>query len=195
MRTKAPPLFPLFRSRGQARLLSRLFVTKNADIPMTTLAKEIGMSRSRVFEEAERLEGAGLIRSRRVGNTRILEADPESPFQPELETLLLKAFGPVPVLEQALADIAGVDFALIYGSWANRYLGFAGEAAADIDLLVVGDPDVAEVRRVSRAAALDLGREVNATIVTADEWANDESGFLRTLRSRPFVTLAVRKGG
>lgn len=194
MRTKAPPLFPLFRSRGQARLLSRLFITKNADMPMVALAKEVGLSPSRVFEEAERLETAGLIRSRRVGKTRILEANPESPFQPELETLLLKAFGPVPVLEQALAEIAGIELALIYGSWASRYLGVVGEPAADIDLLVVGSPDVAEVRRASRAAARDLGREVNSTIVTLDEWASGDSGFLRTLRRRPFVTLAVGRG-
>ena len=190
MRTSAPILFPLFRSRGQARLLSRLFVTDAADMPMTQLAKEIGMPASRVFAEAQRLEAAGLIRSRRVGNTRILEANPESPFQPELATLLLKAFGPVAVLEQALGDVLGIELGLIHGSWASRYLGEEGEPAADIDLLVVGLPDVAEIRRAARSASRDLGREVNSTVVTPDEWDRD-SGFLQTVRQRPFVTLAV----
>lgn len=191
MRTTAPPLFPLFRSRGQARLLSRLFVTKNADMPMAALAREIGLSPSRVYEEAERLEAAGLIRSRRVGNTRVLEPNPDSPFHSELESLLIKAFGPVPVLEQALSKIPRIELALIYGSWASRSEGISGAAAADIDLLVVGGPDIGDVRRAARAASRDLGRDVNASVVSFDEWASGKSGFLRTVKTRPFVTLAI----
>ena len=94
-----------------------------------------------------------------------------------------------------MTGIAGIETALIYGSWASRYLGLPGEQAADIDLLIVGSPDVAEVRRAGRAATRDLGREVNATIVSAEEWARGESGFLRTLKSRPVVTLEVQRVG
>ena len=193
MRTKPSLLFPLFRSRGQARLLTRLFVTKSADLPLTALAKEIGMSPARVHAEAARLEAAGLIRSRRIGNARVLEANPDSPFQPELDALLLKAFGPVVVIEEALQGLEGIEWAAIFGSWADRYLGIEGTAPpADLDVVIVGAPDVAAVRKAAREAARELGRPVNPTIVSREEWAERGSGFLQTAASGSLVPLRVQ---
>lgn len=193
MRTRPPTLLPIFRSRGQVRLLTRIFVTKAADMPLTRLAAEIGMAQSRVHAEANRLEFAGLVRSRRVGNVRILEANPDSPYQPEFETLLLKAFGPVAILEETLRRVQGIEFAYIFGSWASRYEGVEGVAPGDLDVLVVGTPNVAAIRRAARAAARDLGRDVNPVIVTPDEWRRAESGFLRTLKERALVPLSLEQ--
>ena len=191
MRTKPPLLLPLFRSAGQARLLARLFIGDAEGVPLTTLAEQIEVAPSRVYEEAERLEAAGLIRSERVGNVRLLRPDEESPFYPELRGLLLKAFGPVAVLEALLRDVPGIEEAFIYGSWATRYLGEPGDAPEDIDVLVIGAPDVDRVRAACRRAARQLGRDVNPTIVTRDEWETSATGFLRTLKKRPRVRLDI----
>ncbi len=45
------------------------------------------------------------------------------------------------MLEQALAEVAGIEHAFIYGSWAATYQGQEGAATHDVDVLVVGAPD------------------------------------------------------
>lgn len=189
MRTNSPTLLPIFRSRGQVRLLVRLFVTRSSNMPLTRLAAEIGMAPSRVSAEANRLELAGLIRSRRVGNVRILEPNPDSPFQPEFDALLLKAFGPAKVLAEAFRQLDGIQWAAIFGSWADRYHGIEGPAPADLDVVIVGFPDVGAVRKAARVATRELGRQVNPTIVSPTEWAERGSGFLRTASSGTLVPV------
>jgi DNA-binding transcriptional ArsR family regulator len=191
MRTSPPPLLPLFRSQGQARLLARLFLHQEDDVHLSRLAEEIGVAKSRVSEELDRLEKAGIVVSDRVGTSRIVRANPESPFYPELNSLLLKAFGPTTVLERRLADIDGIEQAFLYGSWAARYLGEPGDPPADVDLLVVGTPEVAAVRRATRAAGRELDREVNPMILSRAEWEDARGGFARTLKRRPLVELGL----
>ncbi len=42
---------------------------------------------------------------------------------------------------------------MIYGSWARRYAGEPGAAPADIDLMVIGVPDVRDIQqRADRAS-------------------------------------------
>ena len=81
---------------------------------------------------------------------------------------------------------------MIYGSWARRYAGEVGPEPADIDLLVIGVPDVQEVRRRAEDASKELGRDVNVTVLTYEEWDDAASGFVRQLRSSPFVELDLQ---
>jgi len=78
---------------------------------------------------------------------------------------------------------------LIYGSWARRYQGEAGPLPQDVDLMVIGDLDVAEVRSEADAASRRLGRDVNVTVLTPEEWERGETGFLTHLKTQPLVIL------
>jgi hypothetical protein len=55
--------------------------------------------------------------------------------------------------------------------------------------MVIGDVDVAEVRSEADAASRRLGRDVNVTVLTAEEWQRGETGFLTHLKTQPLVTL------
>ena len=189
MRTATPLLLPIFRSAGQARLLARLFLPNGEGAPLSRLATDAGLAKSRVSDELNRLEQAGLVESERVGNTRMVRPNIDSPYYPELRSLILKAFGPVSVLTRRLREVEGVEDAFLYGSWASRYLGHEGPPPRDVDVLVVGSPDVHRVRGAARDAARELGREINSTVLSRDEWDDGSSGFVRTVRSRPLVRL------
>jgi DNA-binding transcriptional ArsR family regulator len=189
MRTATPLLLPIFRSAGQARLLARLFLPNGEGAPLSKLATDAGLAKSRVSDELNRLEQAGLVESERVGNARVVRPNVDSPYYPELRSLILKAFGPVSVLTKRLREVEGVDEAFLYGSWASRYLGHEGPPPGDVDVLVVGSPDVHRVRGAARDAARELGREVNSTVLSRDEWDDEATGFVRTVRDRPLVRL------
>ena len=191
MQTSAPQLLPIFRSNGQARLLARLYLQPDRTTTLSDLADELDLSHTTVSREADKLERAGLIRSERIGNQRRLRRNEDSIYFPALRDLLLRAFGPVPLLERALREIDGIERAFIFGSWASRYLGEAGEAPNDLDLLIVGSPQRSALARIGRDLERQLGYEINPTVVPEEEWKAKKSGFLRSVARGPLVELQL----
>ena len=189
MRTNAPPLLPLFRSRGQARLLAHVFLHPDERIPLNQLARELELDPATVQREAQRLEEAGIVSSEWIGRARLLRPNEASPFYPELSGLIVKAFGPVPVLRDKLSRLEDVESAYIYGSWVRRYLGEQGEQPGDIDLLVVGKPNRLGLARVCREATNELGFEVRPTVVSRRAWTSNATGFIRSVKAEPLVPL------
>ena len=191
MKARPPPLLPLLRSPLQAEILTRLLLGPERAVSLTELARLTGASLATVQREVERAETAGVVRSERVGPTRLVHADQSSPLYRPLADLLLVAFGPVPVLSEELDGIDGVEEAHLFGSWAARYSGEPGPAPNDVDVLVVGEPDRAEVYDAAERAERRLHRPIQVTFRTVDEWANEDDPFVSTVRSRPLVRLPV----
>jgi len=155
------------------------------------LARDIGVDPSTAQREIERLEAAGLVVTRRVGNVRVVRANADAPVYPELVALLRKVFGPKPLLERALRPLAGVRAAYIFGSWARRYHGESGPLPRDVDLLVVGDADPDAVYQVTRDVERQLRIEVNPIVVAEEEWEHHPVGLVSRVRAGPVVELDV----
>jgi DNA-binding transcriptional ArsR family regulator len=183
-----PSLLPLLRSENQLRLLAKLLLEPERWFTMSELTAETGVPQPSVSREVGNLTRVGLLSEDLRHRRRVVRADAASPIYPELASLLRKTAGPKPVLERVLAGLPHVDRALVYGSWAARYHGVDGPPPGDIDLLVVGTPDVREVRRRADLASAELGRDVNATVLTPKEWAK-RSGFIGHVRRSPVVDL------
>jgi DNA-binding transcriptional ArsR family regulator len=182
-------LLPLFRSRGQARLLARIFLHPEERVSLNQLARELGLDPATVQREAKRLEEAGILRSERIGRARLVRPNEASPFYPELTGLVFKAFGPVPVLRERLQRLAGVEIAFIYGSWASRYVGERGDPPGDIDLLILGTPDRRRLARVCREAGEELGFEINPLVLSREDWESGATGFIRSIKQQSLIPL------
>jgi DNA-binding transcriptional ArsR family regulator len=191
VRTPPPLLLPIFRSDGQARLLARVYLLPDRPAPVAELARELEIDRGTLTREANRLEQAGLIRSQRVGRQRILHPNQESLYYSELSALLLKALGPARLIQPAVAGLRNVEEAFLIGSWAARYLGEPGPPPGDVDILLIGTPDWGAVARMSRELATLLGREVNPTILSAEQWRDGDDGFVRQVRLEPRLELTA----
>jgi len=176
---------PIFRSPEQERLLGELFVFADQPISLSELSARAGTSLGGTHKEVERLEASGLVRSTTRGRNRLIEADPMSPVYQELRGLLLKTLGPESLLRSALSDIDGIEEAFIYGSWADP----ARRTAADIDVLVVGDPEVGAVYDAASDLERVAGRPVNVTIRSPAEWAQADGAFERAVKSGPRIEL------
>ena len=183
MRTKAPPLLPIFRSELQGRLLARLYSVPERGWTISDLARALSAHVATVQREASRLEEAGILKSERVGKSRVLRPNQGSPYAEDLGSLVIKAFGPAHVLGPLLAEVPGVDEAYLFGSWADRYEGERGPAPGDVDVLVVGDPNIEALDTAALDAQGQLGREVNVTVRTGDEWSRGRDGFVRTVKT------------
>ncbi|GAA3443929.1 hypothetical protein [Planomonospora venezuelensis] len=139
--------------------------------------------------EVARLERAAVLRSRRIGRTKLVEANRSAPFYRALSELVTITLGPAHVLAEELAGVEGVEQAEVFGSWAARMLGEPGPAPADIDLLVVGRPDRDDLHDAAARASARLGREVNTVVVAPQRWQAGDDGFLADIRSRPRVPV------
>ena len=88
-----------------------------------------------------------------------------------------------------LLDRPDVHAAAIYGSWASG----VRRPDSDIDVLVVGDASLGELRRLIRPLGKQTGREIDLTLMRDDEFVklrDNQSSFLRRLLEAP-VTLLV----
>jgi hypothetical protein len=184
-------LLPLLRSRVQGDLLALLYLHPNRDYSLTEAAALIGASVKTVHTEASRLIAAGFIRDSRRGNVRLLRAVTDTPVSRPLTDVLAVTYGPLPVLNDLLADVDGITQAFIYGSWAARYLGEPGSVPGDVDVLVVGTADPDDLDEIERAAQSRLGRPVDIRRIRPAAWTSPDPAdpFLASVRERPLVEL------
>ncbi len=188
MQSPTPQLLPLLRSALQGEILALILLNPEREWSLTDLATRVGASVSTAQREVTRAEEAGVVISRRVGNTRLVRALP-SPITEPLTELLLRSFGPPQVVAEAFAAVGGIEGLYLFGSWAARYAGAPGRAPADLDVLVIGRPDRDEVADAADRARLRLGREVNVTIRSLDWWRNGTDGFHTEVTTRPLVPI------
>ena len=191
-RSGAPTLLPVLRSHQQGELLARLLGDPGLEASLTDLAAQLGIPVSSVHREIDRAQSAGLVTSRKVGNTRLVRANTASPYFAGLADVLVKAFGPPQVLAEALFGIDGIDAAYIYGSWAAAFQdanASPGRPVADIDVLVLGSPDRDRLYAAVSTAEQRLDRPVQVTL-RPPGWLNTGRGtFHATVTERPLVEV------
>ncbi len=176
---------PIFRSPAQERILVELFLRADSPMSLSELARRAGVSPAGAHKEVERLEAAGLVRSETHGRNRLVAADRSSPVYPELRRLLVKTAGAVPLLSSALTEIDGIQEAFIFGSYADP----AEPSPADIDVLVVGAPDMDALYDAVSAVESEVGRPVNVVVRSRSEWDTAGGAFERSVRKGPRIDL------
>jgi len=188
MRTAAPAILPLFRSEMQVRLLALLLLQPERSWVLQDLAETLSAPVSSVHRELARAEGAGLVRRDASARPHRFQAAADDPLFGPLADLLR---GSVGVEEQLRAALERPDVlvALIYGSWA----GGERRPDSDIDVLVVGDADLRELRRRVRPIGKAIGRTIDLTVISHDEFqrlVSERSSFTRRVvesRTTPLV--------
>lgn len=192
-RRPAPSLLPIFRSRQQAELLADILGDPSREESVSDLAARVGIPQPSVHREIERAEEAGIIESRRVGRTRLVRANDSSPYFEPLRELLVRSFGVPRVLADALAPVAGVEEAYIFGSWAARWSGETGtRPIGDIDVLVLGEPNRDVLYVQAAGAGRRIGREVQVTVREAGWLERGAESFHATVTSRPMLRLDLQ---
>lgn len=194
-RKPAPVLLPILRSQQQGVILALLLGDPDLELSLTEIAARTGAPHPSVYREVQRAEQAGLVTSRKIGNTRLVRANTASPYYAGLAEVLTRAFGVPAVLAETLEPVRGIAAAYIYGSWAARHEGQAGQRpVGDIDVLILGEPDRDQLYAALAAAEERLGRPVQATI-RDPSWLSSGSGsFYDTVTSRPMFKLDVPNG-
>ncbi|MGE5281951.1 MAG: nucleotidyltransferase domain-containing protein [Chloroflexota bacterium] len=187
MRTKAPTILPLFRSEMQVRLLGLLLLQPERSWTLHSLAEVLEAPPSSVHRELIRATDAGLIARNAEARPHRFQAASDDPLYEPLAELLRRSVGIEEQLRAALTA-AKVPVAVIHGSWA----GERRRPDSDIDVLVIGDTDLRELRRRIRPIGKAAGRNIDLTVLNVDEFRRlraANSGFARHVLDGPTTPL------
>jgi len=195
MRSDAPRLLPVLRSQHQGDLLAMLLLHPEQEYTIADLTQRLRMPQSTVSGEVRRLADAGILAVRPVGRSRLVRADVSSRLVGPLTELLMLTYGPHIVIADEFAHLRDVSAIVIFGSWAARYQGQRGMPPNDVDVLVVGTPDRIAMYGAAESAELRLGRPVNPTVCSADQWAHPTEPFIVEIKSRPYITVIDNAAG
>jgi len=152
----------------QQRLLALLYGQPQRKYQSSELIRLVNSGTGAVHRALKRMAAAGLVSVESVGNQKHYQANTTSPVFEELSGLVRKTVGLKIPLQAALEPLADrIDAAFVYGSVAKG----TERPGSDVDLLVVaGNLDYAQLYDALPQAEAALGRPINPTVMTIEEW-------------------------
>lgn len=186
--TSSPGLADALFTQTQQRVLGLLFGQPQRAFGVAELIALISAGSGAVQRELAKLATAGLVSVQRLGNQKRYQANADAPIHDELVAIVQKTIGLAGPLREALLPLQNqISAAFVYGSVAKR----SDTVRSDIDLMILSDTlGYADVMQVLDGADVRLGRPVNPTLYSNDEFAKrvqEENAFLVRVLAQPKI--------
>ena len=147
-------------SKNTALLLRLFFSNPDREYYIQEIGRILGKKPGVFQRMLYKLERQGVLSSRYTANARFFRANRGHPLFEETKSIVFKTVGVAGSLKEALADLAGIDSAFIYGSCAKGQ----ERPDSDIDLMIIGAPDEDVLLEKLAALETSLKREINYRI-------------------------------
>jgi predicted nucleotidyltransferase len=166
MRNNSPVLDSLFPGVRQGVLAATLTRPEKWWY-LSELAQFLHTRPSSLQRELSSLEQSGILQQRKDGRRTYFKAETKSPIFRELRNIFEKTVGLFPILRIVLQPFGEkIACAFVYGSVARS----KERATSDVDFMVIGDIGLAALAPSLRKTEKRLGREVNVTSYSVDEF-------------------------
>jgi len=155
---------------GKTRLaiLSLLFSHPDRKLYLRQIIRLTGAGQGAIQRELASLVQAGVLIKTREANLAYFHVNRAVPVFDELQGIVQKTAGVADFLRAALLPLSdSIQHAFIYGSTASG----TERAGSDVDLMVIGDVSFFDVVAAVSPLLETLGREINPTVFTSDEFA------------------------
>ncbi|MBI4430788.1 MAG: nucleotidyltransferase domain-containing protein [Candidatus Omnitrophica bacterium] len=170
-------------------VLALLLTHPEESFYLRQIVRSAGLGQGAVQRELQHLTEAGLLLRRRQGHQVFYQANRDSPIFKELKTLVVKTVGAGDILRRAFSELKDrIQAAFLYGSFATG----KDRPASDLDLAVIGDVTFGEVVSQLQPVQEALGREINPTVYTPDEFQKKlkaKHHFVSALIQEPKIML------
>ena len=172
-------------SSAQQPILACLFGRPEQWFHIKELIRLTNLGSATVQRELNRLEKGGLIETRRIANLKQVRAYVGSPIFEELRLIVVKTFGVLEVLREALSPLASeIKLAFVYGSVAQG----SDRASSDVDVMVISETlSYGQIMAALESAEKQLGRAVQITQYTPEEFVE------RKRKKHPFLAEVLRQ--
>lgn len=182
-------LSELITSKTRVKILTLFLTHPDERFYFKNLIERLDVPPTGLQSELKKFERIGLLESKREGNIKFYWVNKQFPLYPELKSIIFKTVGLADHLKEAIEKIGHIDVAFIYGSVAKNL----EDAKSDIDLMVIGDPDMDALTDAVLKAEKDLVREVNFTVFDPEEWqqriAKKDSFVMDVLKNKKIFLI------
>lgn len=167
------------------KVLALLLLHPEQQYHQREIARMTGTVSGTLSRELAKLVEAGLLLKVAIGNQMHYRANRQCLVFEELASILRKTSGLADILSEALLPLAAqIECAFVFGSMASG----KASAASDIDLMLIGDANFAELIRVLYPLQERLGREINPKTYRRAEWqalTEQQGAFIREILIKP----------
>ena len=167
----------LISSKTRIKLLLKFFLNSSNQSYLRGLESEFGDSTNGIRLELNKLEEAGLLKTRINGNKKIFQADANHPLFNDIHSILLKFTGLDKVVEKVIENLGELEHVFLVGQLAK------GLASDVIDLVFVGDIDKNYLFNVVQKVEANLNKKIRFVSYLHSEYnekkfATDYPNFL-----------------
>lgn len=176
------------KSKIRQDLLTLFFTNPSKKYYLRELQRILGYSAGSIRRELLKFQKDDLFNTEKVGNLLYYSLNTKHPLFKELKSIVSKTVGVGGSLKKALSSFKKIKIAFIYGSFATK----REKATSDIDLMIIGDPDMSLLNEKITELEKRLKREINPTIYSLQEYKTKKrakSGFIIELLKSPKIML------
>jgi len=148
----------------------------------------LGYSAGSIRRELLRFQSDNLFSTQKTANLLYYSLNTEHPLFEELKSIIAKTVGVEGSLRKSLSAIKRIKISFIYGSFASK----SQKAASDIDIMIIGNPEISDLNEEIARLEKKLKREINITIYPLEEYKAkkiSKSGFILDLLKNPKIIL------
>jgi predicted nucleotidyltransferase len=176
------------RSEIRQKLLALYFSNTGRRYYLRELERLLRYSAGNIRRELLKLQRDDLLKTQRVGNLLYYSLNQNHPLFEELRSIVSKTIGVEASLKAALSSLSNVKAAFIFGSFASK----SEKEASDIDVMIIGKPDVSQLNKKIRELEQKLKREINLSVYSWVDYQAKKrarSGFILDLLRGPKIML------
>ena len=187
-------VFQLTKSRVRQDLLTLFFTNAGQKYYLRELERLLGYSAGNIRRELLRLQKAHLFSTQKTGNLLYYFLNQDHPLFNELRNIVSKTIGVEARLRAVLSSLKDITAAFVFGSFASH----SERETSDIDVIIIGKPDMSQLNEKIRELEHSLKREINLMVYPRREYQamkKAKSGFILDLLKKPKIMLIGREDG
>ena len=176
------------KSKIRRDLLTLFFTNPSQKYYLRELQRILGYSAGSIRRELSKFQKDTLFNTQKVGNLLYYSLNIKHPLFKELKSIVSKTVGIEARLRKTLSSIKKIKIAFVYGSFAAK----REKGISDIDLMIIGEPDISYLNEKITKLEKKLIREINPTIYSLKEYKakkKAKSGFILEILKNPKIML------
>ena len=180
------------KSKIRQDLLALFFTNPSQKYYLRELQRMLGYSAGNIRRELLRFQSDNLFSTQKTANLLYYSLNTEHPLFEELKSIIAKTVGVEGSLRKSLSSIKKLKISFIYGSFASKNQ----KAASDIDIMIIGDPEISDLNEEIARLEKKLKREINITLYSLEEYRakkKSKSGFILDLLKNPKIILTGKE--
>ena len=153
----------LITSKTRVKLLLKFFLNPSTSAYLRGLTTEFGDSSNAVRLELNRLEKAGMLNSKNVGNKKMFQVNKLHSLYDPINHIVQKYIGLDKVINYVVRNLGNLEIAYLCGDLAK------GKASDVIDLILIGNIDRQYLVEAVEKAQKITGKKIKYVIYESEE--------------------------